>query len=328
MLLSISIVTTILIPFFEKSSTGCFSVTLIIVFLHVALISDPPDEPAISSFRDIFCTASGKILPAAALATTVYLVCIKDIHQGRRKTWLSWTLWLTGLWSGALCNFFGQLFQDRGGPKAKLMLLIFLAATFYFIICRIRMLHRQQQLAQYLTLYGLVIIGLYITYTIFGVIGLRLHIHHYLWPLLLLPGASTSGPFASFYEGLLLGISTNGVARWGFDNLAETQRPISDKSVESPLLNMISPIINATHISFEWSSLPNTWSGINILVNDVLRFQGFKNPSGLSFAWHREYLGQPLYFRFGPIMEDKYRGLTMGDTTGPAVWHANGTWST
>ncbi|KEF57696.1 uncharacterized protein A1O9_05614 [Exophiala aquamarina CBS 119918] len=322
-----SIATTILLPLFEKSSTGCFSVALTIVFLHVALISDPPDEPAISGFKDIFCIASGRILPAVALATTVYLVCIQDAHQGRRQTRLSWTSWLTGLWSGALCNFFGQLFQDGWGPKAQKILLIFLTATLYFIICRIRKLHREQQLTRCLTLYGLLIVGLYITNRIFGFLGLRLHIHHYLWPLLLLPGASTCGPYASFYEGLLLGISTNGIARWGFDNLAEVQGPISDKSVESLLLNMISPIINGTHISFEWSGLPNSCNGINILVNDVLRFQDFNPPGGHSFVWRREDLGLPLYFRFGAITEDKYRGLTMGDTTGPAVWHANGTWS-
>ena len=166
--------------------------------------------------------------------------------------------------------------------------------------------------------------GISLIYISCGLVDLQLHIHHYLWPLLLLPGTTaSSGLLSSFYEGILLGISTNGVARWGFGNLVEGRGP--DRSIEAPSLDTIKGIINASHITFEWHNLDR--SGVNILVNDVLRHQGFPHLGHLSFEWLRQ-MDRPEYFRFGFFQEDYFRGLTMGAYSKPAVLEINGTWST
>lgn len=321
-LFSVSFLTTILISYMERSSKEHFSMALLVTFLHVALISDPPDEPAISNFKDVLSVASGRILPGAALAMAAYTLCVGK--QRRNKSWYSRVIWIIGLWSGAMCNYIEQSFENLFGAELLLILAGFTLITAYFIVNQILQLYEEGRLRRYLVFYGLLLCGISLSYIACSLVQLEIHIHHYLWPLFLLPGASaSSGLLSSMYEGILLGISTNGVARWGFGSLVESRG--HSRHIEVPSLDAMNVVINATYITFKWTDLD--WSGVNIVVNDVLRHQGFTHQGHFSFEWPRNR-DRPEYFRFAFFQEDHFRGLSMGGFSRPAVLDIHGKWST
>ena len=321
-LLAISAVASLLLPKITASPHVAFGIVFAAIFLHVALISDPPDEPAISDFRHVIAAATGK-LPIVAIAAVVYHLWIAQTFRPIFKNWRSWVIWVVGFWAGALCNLYEQYLHH-----IQVFLSIF---TAIFAVLQILRLQREGQLGYYLACYYLVAGCLSLIYLGGWLCGLQIHLHHYAWPLLLLPVTSTSNSLAFFYQGLLLGISTNGVARWGFGDLLEAI-PATTPGEHHRLVPPIPEpsVINDSQILFEWPSPfdEKNGGGISVLVNDVLRYEGFDDSTitPLRFRWARQPDSGPLYFRFGYIQENRYRGLTYGELTEPAVWDVTDKW--
>jgi hypothetical protein len=181
------------------------------------------------------------------------------------------------------------------------------------------------RLPQYLILYSIIAIALLILMLI---PGLNLRIHHYILGLLLLPGTALQTRPSLFFQGLLLGLFINGVARWGFASLLETDLWLADKGpIGSPLPDIAAPVITSASITLSWmNQLPKNWDGVSVRVNDVERYRWFQGDDGsASFSWLREK-NEDLFFRFGLFRAGFVDGFLQGDYTNPSVWYKNGTW--
>ncbi|QPG74671.1 hypothetical protein FOA43_002003 [Brettanomyces nanus] len=136
-------------------------------------------------------------------------------------------LWYPLFWLGMLNNVtFDRLAVDRFTLKdiaampgsvttTILLLLLILTGT----VIQAHQLWKAGRLRNYIIGYctlGLSIIGLS------HIHGLQLRIHHYIIGLVLIPGTKTRGYTAFLFQGLLLGLIVNGVARWGFASIEET----------------------------------------------------------------------------------------------------------
>lgn len=133
------------------------------------------------------------------------------------------------------------------------------------------------------------------------------------------------------YQGILVGLFINGIARWGFDSILQTPDALQgDAQHNSKLPELLEPIISiglsAANISFSWVTPPFPYDGISVLVNDVERFRGYTDEgfgSDSHFFWQRNpaTLG-PEYFRFGYL-----QGSTTWDYTKAGTWTADGNWA-
>ena len=135
-----------------------------------------------------------------------------------------------------------------------------------------------------------------------------------------------------FYQGLLIGLFINGIARWGFDPVLQTAGALrGDGAFGSLLPNITDPVISldtsTSNVSFSLDQSPMRpqYDGISILVNDVERYRSYFGDSRSandSFTWVKTALEMPEYFRFGYLKEDN--GL---DYTNAGIWNANGSWT-
>ena len=180
----------------------------------------------------------------------------------------------------------------------------------------------------YLALYGLFILGI-VFFVVIPEVDLR--IHHYIFALLLLPGTSVQTRSSLLYQGILLGLFVNGIARWGFDSVLQTPADLrQDGAFNSFVPTIDTPVIASTptgfNISFSWEGSPTPLlNGISVLVNDVERYRRFfpETTSAYNFSWTRATdLELPEYFRFA-YMRDR----VALDYTKAGTWFANGTWS-
>jgi hypothetical protein len=136
---------------------------------------------------------------------------------------------------------------------------------------------------------------------------------------------------ALLYQGLLVGLFINGIARWGFDPFLQTPVALlGDAQHDNELPYISSPTItlspNISTISFSWLAPPEPYDGISVLVNDVERFRGYTDEgfaSNKHFVWTKDpKREEPEYFRFG-YME----GSRGWDYTRAGIWNADGSWT-
>lgn len=171
---------------------------------------------------------------------------------------------------------------------------------------------------RYLRVYGLLAAGLLI---FLAWPGLDLRIHHYILALLLLPGTALQTRPSLVYQGLLLGLFINGVARWGFASIVETPASLSQGIAEGTLLPTVAIAAvgaGARNITFAFGGLPRpdpafpdrVYDGISVLVNDVERLHAYSDDAtswgndpdvvdgdpvttkgNFTWTWHRHVLG-------------------------------------
>jgi len=156
---------------------------------------------------------------------------------------------------------------------------------------------------RYLALYSLLIASILL---LLAAPGMNLRIHHYILGLLLLPGTALQNRPSLLYQGLLVGLFINGIARWGYDSILQTPASmLEDGQLGSELPGILPPVIHQNsmgmvgaagagaasalfgiaaamgavpNITFTWTpSIPTHlgYDGISILVNDVERFRGY-----------------------------------------------------
>jgi len=154
---------------------------------------------------------------------------------------------------------------------------------------------------RYLALYSLLIASILL---LLAAPGMNLRIHHYILGLLLLPGTALQNRPSLLYQGLLVGLFINGIARWGYDSILQTPASmLEDGQLGSELPGILPPVIHQNlmamggggvgsaasalfgiaaaavpNITFTWTPAIPThlgYDGISILVNDVERFRGY-----------------------------------------------------
>ena len=309
-----SLVFTALLCVFSNSPLLFFPI-FTMIFAQVSFASDPPSASYrnISVIPDHISMFAKRLLPAFFCAVVLYWTTIKRTLSGLEAPFEKTILWLGGFWFGALENYtfewmpLNRLNADdlQQQPGAKLALAIILIILTCIIASQVYFFWLEGRLPRYLALYGLFLFGILVCLLIPGV---SLRIHHYIIGLLLLPGTGMQTRPALLYQGILLGLFANGIARWDFDSILQTADALRrDGTFDSPMPNITGVEVfrnpNDITAAFSFAVPPAGMHGISALVNDVERFRDFFT-DGLerNITWIRDGgLGLPEYFRFAYV---------------------------
>lgn len=329
-LLTLSTIFTALFSLFTSTTATFFGPIFIIIYYQIAMASDPPPY---NDYASLASTALGKFLPAAFMGVLIYKFSIHKTLAHLSAHIEKTILWVGACWVGALSNMTldmipiqrltpHDLQQQPGAVTALVFIvLIIVGVALYQAWC----FRNEGRLPRYLGIYAILGAGLLI---LLGIPRLSLRIHHYILALLLLPGTALQTRPSLLFQGLLVGLFINGVARWGFAPILETQAALrGDAQLGTAIPSILPPVINTTSIAFTWEGIEPGYEGVSILVNDVERYRGFKEDGDKNFTWTRHDLDHPEYFRFGFVTYMLFGGVVYSDFTRAGVWHPNGTWS-
>ena len=295
------------------------------LFFHVGLVSDPPNH---SNYASLTSMIIGRYLPAAFVAYVIYRFSFKLQQTGLTANIERTILWLGGAWVGALNNYTFDFIpiqrltphdlQVQAGAKVALVLVVLL--LFSIAVGQVWYLRLEGRFLRYLAIYST-----FVTFLLLCVAipPLNLRIHHYFLALLLLPGTRPQTRPGLLYQGILVGLFINGVARWGFDSIMQTTATLrgGDGQLGSPLPNIAAPVLGASNITFSWSQPPQPYDGISVLVNDVERHRWYFGEGAPSHTFYRHDETEKEYFRFGYMS-----GSETADFTKAGVWENDGNW--
>lgn len=332
-LLAVSLTFTTLLSLFTTSPAVFFPSVYIGIFFHVALASDPPN---LTDYYAIVSIALGRFLPASFCMFVVYKYCVRRQQAGLQAQIEKTILWLGGCWMGALNNYtFDKIPIQRltphdikQQPGAVPALIIIVLSLFCIALGQAWALRIEGRLPKYLAIYGIFVTGLL---GLVAVPKMNVRIHHYILGLLLVPGTSMQTRPSLLFQGILVGLFINGIARWGFDSILQTPDELRGDAQLGTLLPLIlPPIIHNNfglslppNITFEWPlPLPKYYDGLSVLVNDVERFRGYEDVGKNSFTWIRHSEELPEYFRFAFMS-----GSGSGDYTKAGTWETDGGWT-
>lgn len=333
-LLYVSLTFTVILSLFTASPALFFFSIYTGVFIHVGLASDPPYS---TSTTGLISNILGKYLPGTFCAFVIYrYMGVRRALTGLTAQVEKTIFWLGACWFGALSNYTldwipiqrlnAHDLQQQPGAIPALIAVVILIAT--IVISQVFYFRREGRLLRYLALYGLFVGSILLSLLL---PGLSLRIHHYILALLFLPGTSMQTRPSLIYQGILIGLFINGVARWGFDSVLQTPGELQGDAQHNSALPIIpAPVIhlgqNVSTISFSWLPPPDPFDGISVLVNDVERFRGYTDEglsSDESFVWKKkEGTGTPEYFRFAYM-----QGKQAWDYTKAGIWESDGNWT-
>ncbi|KAI5303343.1 hypothetical protein KEM56_007650 [Ascosphaera pollenicola] len=336
-ILAITVVFTVLISLLTTSPAVWFFSVFVGVFIQTGLISDPPGAGALS-VSETFSLMIGRLLPALFVAVILFYTCIRRTVEGLEATIDKAILWLGPCWFAALNNHTfdkwvpisrltgHDLTQQPGALTALAIIIVVLVAA---AVGQIWYLRQEGRLVNYLKLYAIFVLIIIICVPL---PSLTFRIHHYILALLLLPGTSIQVRPALIYQGLLVGLFINGVARWDFASILETTEALRGDGVfNSPLPTISDPAIEinslVSTISFN-VTVPNVMDGLeglSVLIDDVEKFRtgfNFKDEFVTFEHWRDNSITLPEYLRFGFFSRDRALDYTKAST-----WNADGTWT-
>ena len=302
-MLTISVLMTSAISFVTASS-AFFASVFTMIFIHVGLISDSPELPTTTALISVL---TERFLPSAFISVVIYRYCVRpqlsELHAPFEKT----VLWLGGAWFGALENYtLDHLPIRRLTPHdlksqagAVLTLLVIIVIIVVITVGQIHYLRLECRLKRFLKLYACMAGGLAL---LAAIPSLHLRIHHYILALLLLPGTAIQTRPSMLYQGLLVGLFINGVARWGLASILQTDEGLrgEDGRYSSPLPTVTANSLpESSAIDFQWALPPSPYNGISVLVNDVERYRWYTSQKDFNYTWTREIGSESkIYFRF------------------------------
>jgi hypothetical protein len=332
-LLGVSLTFTILLSLFTTSPAVFFTSIFAGIFFHVALASDPPN---LTDYYSIVSIALGRLLPASFCMYVIYRFAVRRQLQGLEAQVEKTILWLGGCWIGALNNYtFDKIPIERltphdikNQPGAIPALIIIVLSLFVIALGQAWALRVEGRLPRYLAIYG-TFVGCILA--LVAIPKMNVRIHHYILGLLLVPGTSMQTRPSLLFQGILIGLFINGIARWGFASILETPSALrGDAPAGTPLPLITAPIIHNNlnvhnlrpNITFDWDfPFPDPYDGLSVLVNDVERYHEFEERMDGSWTWVRHMEGVNEYFRFGYL-----KGPRRGDYTKAGVWTKDGGW--
>jgi len=274
--------------------------------------------------------AFGSFLPVLFIAYAFWRLAFRFTLPAFRNAPLeSCVLYLGGLWVGILNNLTfdklplsrltsSDLTKRRGAITTLVVILVIILVL---AINQVRVIRKTGWLPYYA---GWYIAGGLVTLVLALLPGLSLRLHHYIVPMIILPGTGFPTRLSAIYQGLLLGLFLNGTAAFGFASILQTAADLrqdaplgSDLPVwftNSTNYNSSIPFANQT---IQWDALIEGWDGFVLLVDDVQRYAG----TALNFSLISLNSSLPHFFRLA------YSSMgTSGDFTMPATLWPNGTW--
>lgn len=329
-LLAVSVVYTSILSLFTRSPSVFFYSIVIGCFLQAALATDKPSN---SDVATLVSEAIGDLLPALFIAMVMYKLYVWRTLDGLTAQFEKTVLWLGPCWVATLADYTFELIplqrltphDIRQEPGALASLIIIVLVIFFVFIGQAWAFQREGRLLRYLCLY----VGLG---TCMGLLAAvpdeELRIHHYILAILLLPGTSVQTRPSLVYQGILVGLFINGIAKWGFDPILQTAEQLQGDALLGTVIPSITALgETASNITFTWDGVPAGYAGTSILVNDVERYRDYNSSQAQrSFTWQRMIEGELEYFRFAYFALSAAYGLETGDYTKAGTWYANGTW--
>jgi hypothetical protein len=344
-LLIVTAVPLALLWLFTTNPRTLFFSTFFILFLHVALVSDPP---VVGPAPNLISILLSRLLPSTFIAYILYRTSTIPLLGPCTAQIEKTILYLGFAFIGALNNYtFAPLIpiqrltpHDMDQPGAKFALFCIVTLLLAIAAGQIYYMRLSGQLPKYLRIYILFVF----TLIVLGLLpGLRLRIHHYILALLLIPGTALPTRPCLLYQGLLLGLFINGTARWGFASIVQTpaslgENPGSGDTPSGRWWGSYTPnvtaivALDARKITFNWGPLPLDIGveGVSVLVNDVERWRAYIDDnlrsgwrgSAEGFTWKRKKgVNETDFFRFAWM-----RGSTSGLYTKAGIWDNDGAW--
>lgn len=318
-LLGVTIAAVAVLWLFSTSPPVLFFSTFSMVFSHTGLVSDPPSYPF---FADLASTLLSRLLPASFVAYVLYKFCAHPLLDPLSSPEYQLTktfLFLPPLFFASLNNYtFARLIplerltphDIQQQPGAKVALALVIPIVISIILSQAWQIRQGGLMPMYLKIYGTMGIIILI---LLPLPGLRLRIHHYILAILLMPGTAFPTRPSLIYQGLLLGLFINGVARWGFASIIETPASLGEVApgpegphgwwgATFPNISDSSVLINLPGSEEEYRGNGNItfalWEhermaglgvdGVTVLVNDVERWRGYLDEDKRGeFTWHR-----------------------------------------
>ncbi|KAL4877523.1 LCCL domain-containing protein [Aspergillus karnatakaensis] len=341
-LFTFSVIVSTLLSLVTTTAAAFYSSIFFIVYFQVALSSDPPYSP---DYYEIVSTALGRFLPCAFVGFAIYYFCIRHTLSNFDAHWDKAILWLGPCWVGALnTDTFDKIpisrltphdIQQQPGAIPALITIVVILIT--IVLTQALAFRNEGRMPQMLGVYGILVAAVLV---LLSVPNMNLRIHHYILALLFLPGTTMQTRPCLVYQGLLMGLFINGIARWGFDSILQTSASLLDGAQLGSLLPGISTSVissaSADLISFAFSSLsiPPQMDGLSVIVNDVERYHAFRadgtageNVTIPDWNWTRVESNVPEYFRFGFVRLNAMGGFWYEDFSSPIVWDALGGWN-
>ncbi|TKA29510.1 hypothetical protein B0A50_03523 [Salinomyces thailandicus] len=307
----VSLFFTTLLSIFTTSPSVFFWSNWIILFFQTGLASDPP---SLTNYYSLLSVAFGRFLPACFCGWVTYKYTVRRSLEGLTAQLEKTVLWLGPAWVGALNNMtFDKIPIQRltphdikAQPGAVPALITIVLSIFFIALGQAWSFRVEGRMPRYLVIYGSFVLALLVCV---AVPGLSLRIHHYILALLLLPGTCFQNRPSLLYQGLLVGLFINGIARWGFDSILQTPSELSQGAQKGTPLPAVSVLgLGSSNITFNLGPLPKwdsktemLFDGISVLVNDVERFRGYDDDrsywdegpgdGNYTWTWHRHHLG-------------------------------------
>jgi len=332
-LFAFSLLVTTVLSMVVTSAPVFYSAIYFIVWLQISMASDPPT----SSFYDAINIWTSRFVPGAFVGFVLYYFCVKYTLGGLDAHLEKAVLWLGGCWVGALNTDTFDLIpisrltphDIQQQPGAATALFIIVTCLIAIVLLQAYCFRREGRFFPMLRLYSLFVLGVVLPAV---VPYMKLRIHHDLLALLLIPGTSMQTRPSLLFQGILLGLYINGIARWGFGAILQTPGSMLDGAKLGTVPPVINPPLlgNQNQLVFSFPDLPTHADGISVLVNDVLRFTGLKSHDSQTvadFDWHRRFANETEYFRFGYVHARVLGGFWYEDFTDPATWAVNGSFS-
>lgn len=222
-LLGTSVVLSSLLSIFTTSPAVFFGSTFVGIYFSVALALDPVE---LENYYSVISWAFGGFLPAAFVGLVIYYFWVsytlRDLTAQFEKTFL----WLGACWTGALSNYTLERLpiqrltpHDLKQPGAVTTLAVLVISIFAIALGQAWGFRIEGRMPRYLALYAILALSLL---TLIAIPHMNLRLHHYIIALLLLPGTPLQTRPSLVYQGLLVGLFLNGIARWGFDFILQT----------------------------------------------------------------------------------------------------------
>ena len=336
---AVTAIALVILSLFTTSPGVFFWGTFVIMMFHVGLVSDPPNR---ANFYELVSTLMGRLLPASFVAAIMYRWCARPLLTGLTAQIEKTVFYLGFCFFGALNNYtfaaiipIGRLTpHDLAQPGAKFALFIIISIILIIVATQIYWIRSSGNLPRYLVVYALM--GSIIL-ILLALPGLRLRIHHYILGIFFMPGTVFKVRPSLVYQGLLLGLFINGIARWGFDSIVQTPAALGEGSGGDggSWWGATSPNVTAKIgpdreiITFNWTALPENTGidGVSILINDVERWRGYTDDElffdsdhvTLSRRWRTENATE--FYRFAWM-----NGNNAGRYSRVGVWDYNSTW--
>lgn len=354
-LFAVTAVALVVLSIFTTSTAAFFFSTFVILFLHVGFVSDPPNT---ANVYETISLLVGRFLPAAFISFILYRYCAIALLRGLNAPLEKTVLYLGFCFIGALNNYtFAPLIpierltpHDLAQPGAPFALAVIITSILAIVIGQIHYIRVSGNMPKYLAIYA----SMGLTLIILLVLpGLRLRIHHYILALLFMPGTAFPTRPGLIYQGLLLGLFINGIARWGFASIIQTPASMGEPGPDSgdtgdggSWWGAKAPNITATvsadtsNITFHWGPLPRAAGvdGVSILINDVERWRGYTDEElywdaeevTLKRRWRKGevegaeselFRAESEFFRFAWM-----NGRDAGRYSKAGLWDENGDW--